>query len=192
MGQKREIPLPHLDILDREADAVRPCSVPGCRNPAECKAPLSPDRLYEYQWFCREHARLFNEAWNFFDGKTAAEIEAHIRSDTIGQRPTRSYALPPGLERVWRSKILHEFAQDGDAGAGDSPFGPRPERMPKDVRDALAVFGYTEFPERDVLRRRYHELVKLHHPDHHAGSPHAEDAIKRINQAWHILKTYEK
>ncbi len=188
MAPKREIPLPHLKILEQSTDHPMSCAVPGCPFPGECRAPLSPQKLYEYQWFCRAHARAFNEAWNFFAGKSPGEIESHIRKDTIGDRPTRTYSLPPGMERIWRKRILRDFSFGRDQGEGDA-FLSR-SALPKDVRDALAVFGYGAFPGQDKLRARYRALAKEHHPDRHGGSPESEEKIKKINNAWRVLKDF--
>jgi len=185
MVRKAAISLPPLEGLERGKPKTRSCAFPGCAEPGEYKAPSSPDRLYEYQWFCLEHARAFNEGWNFFAGKTPGEIEAHIRSDTIGHRPTRTYSLPPGMEKIWRRRILRDFA----IGGGEEPVFKAP-RLPGDVKDALAVFGYAEFPGLEKLHARFRELVKKHHPDRHGGSAQAEENIKKINQAWRILKDY--
>lgn len=41
------------------------------------------------------------------------------------------------------------------------------------------------------IRRAYLRLARRHHPDHHAGDPRAvreaEDRMRRINAAWHVL-----
>ncbi|HAU29774.1 MAG TPA: molecular chaperone DnaJ [Rhodospirillaceae bacterium] len=188
MGHKKEIPLPHLEVLEKNQEKPMPCAVPGCLKLAECRAPLSPERIYEYQWFCREHARAFNEAWNYFSGKSPGEIEEHIRKDTIGDRPTRTYNLPPGMERIWRNKILRDFSLGGQEG--EAPVFGKQAALPKEVRDALVVFGYTAFPGKEALRIRFRALVKEHHPDRHGGSPQSEENIKKINHAWQILKNF--
>jgi len=41
----------------------------------------------------------------------------------------------------------------------------------------------------DDLRRCYRNLVKKYHPDANGGSPEAEEKIKRINEAYEVLKS---
>ena len=185
MVRKSTITLPPLEVLERGRKKHRPCAVEGCPMPGEFRAPISPEKLYEYQWFCLEHARAFNEKWNYFAGKSPGEIEAYLRGDAIGHRPTRNYSLPSGMESIWRRRILREFA----FGEGEEAFSGMP-RLPKDVREALAVFGYTGFPGKDKLRSRYRALVKEHHPDRHGGSRDAEEKIKKINLSWQVLKDF--
>src|ERR1700752_5169445 len=67
---------------------VRCCDYPGCVAGGDYRAPKSRLHLRDYYWFCLEHVRAYNAAWNYYAGMSDNEIEAEIRSDTVWQRPT--------------------------------------------------------------------------------------------------------
>ena len=62
------------------------CNSPNCNLIAEYRAPLSPDNLKEYQWFCLKHIKEYNKNWNYFENMSADEIEEFIENDIIGHR----------------------------------------------------------------------------------------------------------
>lgn len=57
--------------------------------------------------------------------------------------------------------------------------------------DLYAVLGVTEDTSQAELRRRYLDLAREHHPDHHASDPaerrRAELRMQEINEAWTVL-----
>ena len=61
---------------------------PGCAEDGLHRAPVARDRLSEYYWFCTEHVRRYNLAWDFFAGMNEQEIEYQRRFDTVWQRPS--------------------------------------------------------------------------------------------------------
>ncbi len=67
---------------------MRPCDHPGCVGGGDFRAPKSRLDLHDYHWFCLEHVRAYNSAWNYYAGMSDAEIEAEIRHDTVWQRPS--------------------------------------------------------------------------------------------------------
>ena len=168
--------------------AVRLCDHPGCAEGGDFRAPKSRLELDRYYWFCIEHVRAYNAAWNYYAGMSETEIEAEIRSDTVWHRP--SWRLgdrrPPGY-----AARMRDFAgvfPDG-AGGGRGGHSSDPARRALSAREqALAVFDI-EPPFTPVrLKARYKTLVKLHHPDAHGGDKAAEEKLKIINQAYATLK----
>ena len=67
---------------------MRACDHPGCIGAGDFRAPKSRLDLHDYHWFCLEHVRAYNSAWNYYAGMSDAEIEAEIRHDTVWQRPS--------------------------------------------------------------------------------------------------------
>ena len=56
-----------------------PCSVRGCKEAGEFRAPLTPsdfDGPGHWRWLCLEHVREHNARYNFFAGMSPEEIEA--------------------------------------------------------------------------------------------------------------------
>src|ERR1700752_3054970 len=76
-------------IFEATAHApARSCDHPGCLGVGDFRAPKSRLDLHDYHWFCLEHVRAYNLAWNYYAGMSDEEIEAEIRHDTVWQRPT--------------------------------------------------------------------------------------------------------
>src|SRR5438552_17733411 len=83
----RRIPID--PVFTAEPDPpVRLCDHPGCDAGADFRAPRSRLELDRYYWFCLEHVRAYNSAWNYYRGMSEPEIEAEIRRDTVWQRPS--------------------------------------------------------------------------------------------------------
>ncbi|HSK38742.1 MAG TPA: J domain-containing protein [Arenibaculum sp.] len=172
--------------------APRACEAPECQCAGEYRAPKSRDRLNEYRWFCLDHVREYNKAWDYYAGMSEREIERHLRFDTTWQRPT----WPMGFWST-REKALYEEAtrQYGDfAGSGRQSYRERgtepPQRRARGVdEDALAVLDLDPPVDFARIKAKYRELVKLHHPDANGGDKQAEERLKRINQAYNSLKT---
>jgi hypothetical protein len=147
----------------------------------EHRAPQARDRLDKYYWFCLDHVRAYNAAWNYYAGMSEAEIEAEIRRDMVGQRP--SWPLGARVGRApWT--IRDELGIFGEEA-------PQREvrRRPETKEEAALRLFDLEVPFTLVrLKARYKELVKIHHPDANGGDKAAEERLKDINQAYSTLK----
>ena len=75
--------------------AAAHCAVPGCREPGEFRAPLTPgdfDGPGAYRWMCLDHVREHNAAYNYFNGMSPDEI-AEAQSPYFGWgRSTRAFS----------------------------------------------------------------------------------------------------
>jgi curved DNA-binding protein CbpA len=182
-------------LFEGEADApVRPCDHPGCVAGGDFRAPKSRLQLHDYYWFCLEHVRSYNSAWNYYAGMSGTEIESEIRHDTVWQRP--SWRLGDRRGPGYADRIRDHFGvfsgrpENGrDGGRRSDDRGRDSVRRALSAREqALAVFEI-EPPFTPVrLKARYKALVKLHHPDAHGGDKAAEEKLKIINQAYATLK----
>jgi len=178
---------------DAEA-ALRACDHPGCLEAGEHRAPKSRDRLTDYYWFCLEHVRAYNKAWDYFQGLDSAGIETVIRQDTVWERPTWPLGSW-GLDKpVNGRRIPLEEAIDRALGLGDD----RPRRDPRDPqwqllsgpeRTALAELDLGTPVTLHEVKLRYKYLVKKLHPDANGNDRKAEDRLKRVNAAYGRLKT---
>jgi len=173
---------------------VRPCDQPGCIAGGDYRAPKSRLDLHDYYWFCLEHVRAYNSAWNYYAGMSGAEIEAEIRHDTVWQRPTWRLGDRHGPGYAGRIRDHFGVFSGSPEGAGErsrrnGDHGRDPVRCALSAREqALAVLEI-ELPFTLVrLKARYKTLVKLHHPDAHGGDKAAEEKLKIINQAYATLK----
>jgi DnaJ-domain-containing protein 1 len=163
---------------------MRACDHPGCAGQGGFRAPRSKSDLKIFYWFCLDHVRAYNAAWNYYAGMSEAEIEAEIRSDTVWQRPT----WPLGSRIGARLRVHWE--DYGLLDPDESPERPRERTRPRTPQEeALAVFALELPLTLPALKARYKELVKRHHPDAHGGDKVAEETLKVINQAYSTLKT---
>jgi len=72
----------------------RRCDRKGCDAIGQYRAPRSPERLDEYWWFCLDHVREYNQAWNYFDNWTEDDFAAFVESDRLWGRPTWRFGKP--------------------------------------------------------------------------------------------------
>ncbi|WGF87323.1 J domain-containing protein [Marinivivus vitaminiproducens] len=168
-----------LDPYRPQDAPPRACDWPDCELCGEFRAPRSPDALREYRWFCLAHVRLYNQAWDFFRGKSQSEIEAHMRADVTWHRPTWRIG---GQGFAFRDPFGLFDEEDGEPSrARARPSETKEDRM-------LAVLGLERDISLDDLKRRYKALAKQHHPDLHGGDKQAEERLKVINEAYTYLR----
>lgn len=163
---------------------TRRCEWPGCEGEGQHRAPRSREALTEYQWYCLEHIRRYNAAWNYFAGMTDMEVEAEVRLDTVWQRPTWPLGggPPPHAFGAWRFHDGFGFFEDGNA----EPCRPRPRAHTREEQ-AMIVLDLRPPIDPKAVKERYKVLVKRHHPDANGGDKAAEEKFKEINDAYHTI-----
>jgi hypothetical protein len=176
-------------ILVRAAEApVRACDHPGCAAGGDFRAPKSRLDLRDYYWFCLEHVRAYNSAWNYYAGMSDCEVEAEIRSDTVWQRPSWRLGARHGPTLNARLRDCFGLFSDGAGDRRRGAAGGAAQRDQTACSQALAVFEIDPPVTPGRLKARYKALVKKHHPDAHGGDKTAEEKLKVVNQAYAILK----
>jgi hypothetical protein len=175
------------------------CQAPGCREAGEFRAPGDRSSGFDgpgdCRWFCLDHVREFNSAYNWFAGMSAEEIIS-------AQHPAAGWAASSSTTRAFRA----------DAGVGVAPrwsdfddpleaIGARASdirrraagwasagRFTPDERAALAVLDLEPDIDRGALRRRYTQLVRRFHPDRNGGDRSHEARLGRVVEAYQLLK----
>ena len=164
----------------------RHCDMPGCGAPGEYRAPKSRLQLNDYWWFCLDHVRSYNAAWDFYKGMTPGQIEAQLRADTSWQRPSWPLGhLGARLDEMVAGDTLHVLHTAGlraRAAAADAG-------APAEMREPLAALGLSWPVTIDEVKTRYKELAKRHHPDANNGDRAAEERLKTINLAYAALRS---
>lgn len=182
-------------IMTAEAGPpARLCDHPGCEAGGDFRAPRSRIEVDHYYWFCLDHVRGYNAAWNYYAGMSEPEIEAEIRRDTVWQRP--SWKLGQRHGPAYEARVRDPFdlysGTDRKPGNGQRRGGTAgtaaSARVASAREQALAVFDIDPPFTQTSLKARYKVLVKLHHPDAHGGDKEAEEKLKIINQAYTTLK----
>lgn len=165
----------------------RCCDMPACGAAGEFRAPKSRTNLNEYWWFCLEHVRAYNGSWDFYKGMSPAEMENHLRADTAWQRP--SWPLGSLGASAWDEDNLRDPLRILAAARVDRSRPRTANQPPADLKEPLATLGIAWPTTLDVVKTRYKELAKKHHPDANGGSRSAEEMLKTINLAYAALRT---
>lgn len=180
-------------------ESDRPCSVPGCPEPGEFRAPALDGSPHQegprWRWLCLDHVREFNQGYNFFTGMTPDEIAAAQRPFAGWERETRAFSSnahspPPKWadfsdpldaigakfkERMARARADAQVRQDGAFLSADD-------------RKALGVMELPIDADRRALRQRYTELLRRYHPDHNGGDRSHEGALQGVIRAYGHLR----
>jgi DnaJ-like protein len=176
--------LPQTDGATRPNGAgtsVRSCDWIGCEQVGLHKAPRSRSDLHQYVWFCLDHVRQYNAAWNYYRGMSDDEVEADLRFDVVWQRP--SWPLSAAIRvRNWRTNSIH----DGFGTFSEAPPPPRPVAATAEER-ALAILDLRPPVTVAIVKTRYKKLVKQHHPDANGGDKAAEERFKQISDAYRTV-----
>ena len=179
-----------MDLPSGATEAeTRVCDFPACDAPGEHPAPRSRDNLRSYYWFCMDHVREYNKAWNYYAGLSEEEIAALNRSDVLGRRPTWpmgrrangwNWSPDVGVEAFIEQLCNGERERDGAKA--------EPHRRPLTEQEhALAVLDLAPPVTVETIKTQYKKLAKCHHPDATGGDKAAEDRLKEINLAYSTL-----
>ena len=171
------------------ARAARRCAADGCEGEGNYRVPKSRNRLDEHIWFCLEHARAHNEAWNYFSGMSDEEIRAFQTEAVIGHRPTwplgKRAAHPKNGQAFHHiHDVHHVFGEDGEETGPRRPVRP----ITRPVAIALEVLDLDARATLHEIKARYKELVKRFHPDANGGDRGAEERLKKVIQAYGVLR----
>lgn len=161
----------------------RGCDHPGCASRGEFRAPKSPSTLHDYYWFCLEHVREYNRAWDFFAGRSSDEIEAAIRDDVTWQRQT----WPLGHMTGGKGRFSSAHVRDPFNLFAEDEWHPAERAHSPAEEDAMKVMDLKAPLTVETVRSRYKQLCKLHHPDANGGDKASEERFKKIGQAYKTL-----
>ena len=183
--------------------STRACEWPGCEEKGAYRAPSSPERLNDFRWFCLDHVREYNRAWNYFEGWSEDELDAQQRADRTWERPTwslregtprRRQGWPHAEGRAWArwgfSDPLDVLGDAATRNPGEQRESVRRfRRLTREEQRAMDTLGLAHEVElRAEVRARYRELVKDLHPDMKNGARTDEARLARVIRAWDILK----
>ena len=178
---------------ERREKGQKHCDYAGCDGAGEHRAPKSPHVLNDYYWFCLDHVREYNKQWSYNADKTAEEIEAEIRDDILGNRPTWSVN-----DRMAGAKINSGDFEDpfGMFGGGANAQGGAQNGahnnagdtvLDGDMRHAYAVLGLDASADVETIKTTYKKKAKQYHPDLNKNDSSAEETFKQINSAYKVI-----
>ena len=183
----------------QDASSLPCCQWAGCTNSGRYRAPMGRGRDGEYFAFCAEHVRQYNNAYNYFDGMTDAEVDQFQKGIVYGHRPTwkaGANAWSHGTHHGASAADVSNFARA--RAANSAAFAAWRNRRPETKeyrrglkpleRKAFDALGLQEGANKDEIKSRFKELVKRHHPDANGGQTGSEDRLREIIQAYNYLK----
>jgi curved DNA-binding protein CbpA len=166
-----------------------PCQWKGCENDATHRAPMGRKREGEFFRFCFEHVTLYNRTYNYFSGLDDDTVARFQKDALTGHRPTwglgvnRAGEAPPDFGPAATGSARIRARMTGQSAAGRQVRKPRPLEQ-----KALDDLGLPHSANPETVKARYKELVKRHHPDANGGDRSTEDRLRRIIQAYKVLK----
>lgn len=165
------------------------CAHPDCSAPGEYRAPRSRDEHMGYYWFCLEHVREYNAAWNYYAGMDDTAVERLVREDSVWRRPTWPLGARGAEARLRDPLGLFGAAADPRAAReGDAQM----QAMTSEERTALSELGLTPPVTLADVKLRYKVLAKTLHPDANGGDKVAEERLKSVNHAYKTLKDSDR
>ena len=188
----------------RETPPDRVCEHEECGQIATHRAPLSPERLDDYYWFCVEHVRAYNKAWNYYKDMDAGMIARDQYNDLLGNRPTWSFGFSEH-HKHFTDDFATNFSQEEfseqarkDWHTADWRTGEENKQKPDEKTPIISAKTHYSLRKMQLslpinlqeLKKRYKTLVKQLHPDIHGHSEKNKKKLQEINLAYHDLKKW--
>lgn len=173
--------IPDINLPDDDNPAHRrQCAAEGCSQEGIHRAPKSRNALRDYIWFCLDHVRAYNRAWNYYEGLQGAALEAEIRRATTWERPSWKFATGQPSDKVFDDVMgLFDFENRDSVKAT--------RKLSKEERQAWQVMQLEPIDDIEIVKRQYKQLAKQNHPDKNRGDADAEERLKDINLAYALI-----
>ena len=162
------------------------CEWKNCKESGEFKAPLEKDNSKKYKWLCKEHIKLFNKNWNYFEGMSQKEIENFLKSDLTWHRPTQKFGSSDNFFNIlWNNVLGDKFNFFNEKKAFKSL---NDKKLSEKDKDAFRIMGLEFDTDWPIIQKKFKTLVKKFHPDRNSGNKQFEDKLKKITLAYSHLK----
>ncbi len=172
------------------------CEYNGCKNKGTFRAPKSSENVDDFQWFCLNHVREYNQNWNFFKNHSTSEMETQIKADSLWGRKTKpikpksnNTSHPEG--RAWaRLGFDDAYSVLGEMGSHREKASSNTFEMKLSGNDrkAAEILGIREEKNKSEIRKIYKALVKDLHPDRNSGRRDDEEELSKVVWAWEQIK----
>ncbi len=162
------------------------CEWKNCKQNGKFKAPQEKDNSKNYKWLCKDHIKLFNNSWNYFDGMSQKEIESFLKSDITWHRPTQKFGSSDNFFNIlWNNALSDKFNFfNEDRILRNSSY----KTLNKKDREAFKIMGLEASTDWPTIKKKFKTLVKKFHPDRNAGNKEFEDKLKKITMAYSHLR----
>ena len=167
-----------------DADHAREsCHMSGCNRKGKYRAPVAPDKLKEFHWFCKQHIKTYNTQWNFYEQKkSGVNIDAEPKSATSSNSFT------------WAKFEVNDPFEvlDSEDNPAKSVRNMSKLRLSKTEQRASEILDLEGNFSKSDARSRYRTMVKDLHPDMNNGNRSDEDRLKEVVWAWEQIKRSRK
>lgn len=180
-----------------EPEAQR-CQWQGCEKAASHKAPAGRNHEGQYLHFCIDHVRVYNKDFNYFSGLSDKDIAKFQKDALTGHRPTWTTDLSNGTAK--KTAAYYAKIRSGTAAYQNrmrDPFTLFTQRhstnnfsrklKPLEAK-AFETLGLPAHASTEMIKTKYKELVKKHHPDSNGGCRSSEERFRDVLNAYNLLK----
>ena len=162
------------------------CEWDNCKEMGKFKAPTEKDNIRNFQWLCKEHIKLFNKNWNYFEGMSQYEIEIFLKSDLTWHRPTQKFGSVDNFFNIlWNHALSDKFKIFEKENSHHKKIN---KNLCEKDKDAFKIMELKFNADWASVQKKFKSLVKKFHPDKHSGSKKYEDKLKKITMAYSHLK----
>ena len=162
------------------------CEWEKCKETGEFKAPIEKDNSRKFKWLCKEHIKLFNKNWNYFEGMTQTQFEIFLKSDLTWHRPTQKFGSTDNFFNIlWNNALSDKYKMF----KGKSSRHGNTLRLSEKDKDAFSLMDLEFSADWTTVQKKFKTLVKKFHPDRNSGNKEFEDRLKKITMAYSHLRT---
>ena len=161
------------------------CEWENCEEIGDFKAPIERDNSKNHRWLCKEHVKLFNKSWDYFDGMNQSEIENFLKSDITWHRPTQKFASSDNFFNIlWNNALSDKYKFFNVK----SSLHINQAKLSEKDKDAFKLMDLDFNSDWPAVQKKFKTLVKKFHPDRNSGNKEFEDKLKKITMAYSHLK----
>ena len=162
------------------------CEWEKCNETGEFKAPTEKDNSRKFKWLCKEHIKLFNKNWNYFEGMSQVQIENFLKSDLTWHRPTQKFGSTDNFFNIlWNNALSDKYK----IFKGKSSHYVNTLKLSDKDKDAFKLMDLEFSSDWSTVQKKFKTLVKKFHPDRNSGNKEFEDKLKKITMAYSHLRT---
>ena len=158
------------------------CEWPGCEKKGEYRAPTSREKLRTFKFFCLEHIKDYNKAWDYFKGRSIEQIYNEVSNDAYWHRKTRKK-----INKLTIEDELNFFEKKDSTFRKDLN---QNKTLEINIRRSLQILDLNDFCNINQLKKQYKKMVKKYHPDLNQSG--CNEKIIKLNNAYSSLINFLK
>lgn len=175
------------------SEDAHPCAHPNCSAPGTFPAPSLDLPTQQRPMLCSQHILEHNRTWDYYANMSMAEIEADRLQDRLWRRVTRPMRLSPQewvdiLKNVDDMEVI--LGHMGRIPKEAVPRANPTDGPPETVRTALEILHLTWPCTAETAKKNYKKLAQKLHPDVRGSDTEAEEAMKRVNVAYAVIRKF--